>query len=141
MSLELSGTWKLITFIGKDSEENVHYPFGENPTGYITFTTDKYMFTTITSSNRSMFGSTDRLGASDTKKIKAFDSHISYCSEYSTEENRVLLKVLASSVPDWIGTVQQRYFSFEGDNLILETKPRSIGGRRLRMKVTWEKCR
>lgn len=140
MLKKLLGTWKLIEFIGKNTDEDIFYPFGENPVGYITFTEDGHMFTTITFADRGNFSSNDRLRTPIEEKVKAYDTHISYCSKYRIEDNKVLLDVLASSVPNWVGGTEERFFSFEDKKLILETAPRLINGNHLIMRVSWEKA-
>lgn len=140
MSSKLIGTWKLTEFIGKNSDGEISNPFGENPVGFITFTEDGHMFTTITFSDRPLFSSKDRLSATEKEKVLAYDTHISYCSEYRIEENKILLDVLASSVESWVGGTEERYFSFENEKLILKTAPREIGGKKLTMKVSWERA-
>lgn len=140
MSKKLIGTWKLIEFIGKTNDGKISNPFGGNPIGYITFTDDGHMFTTITFSDRPHFSSKDRLKAAEREKILAYDTHISYCSKYRVENNKILLDVLASSVESWVGGTEERFFRFEDEKLILETAPREVGGKKLTMKVTWERA-
>ncbi|MGH7884182.1 MAG: lipocalin-like domain-containing protein [Thermodesulfobacteriota bacterium] len=140
MSSKLIGTWKLIDFIGKDQDSNTVLPFGKKPQGYITFTENKFMFTTITTSDRALFETKDRLNAAKDQKAEAFDSHISYCSKYELVENKILLNVLAASVPNWVGSFQERFFRFENEKLILETAPREVDGKKLTMKVSWERA-
>lgn len=48
----LIGTWQLVSWEAKGKDGEMHYPFGKNPKGYITYTEQGYMSVTIMKSNR-----------------------------------------------------------------------------------------
>ncbi|NIP30795.1 MAG: hypothetical protein GTO02_05735 [Candidatus Dadabacteria bacterium] len=136
---KLIGTWKLVSMISETTSGNVNYPFGEKPSGYITFTEDDFVFLTVTTGDRPNFEKPDRLGASMEEKARALDTCSAYSGSYSVDGDFLYMKILCGSFPNWVGKVQKRHCAFEGNKFIATTEPRISGGKEVVVTVIWEK--
>jgi len=111
----LIGTWKLVSMQAESSDGDVSYPFGQDPIGYITFTNDNYVFLIVTNSGRKNFEQPDRLKASLEEKAQAIDTCSAYCGTYEVVDKELLMKVISSLFPNWVGRVQRRHCEFNGN--------------------------
>ena len=55
----LVGTWQLLSWKNVDEEGNITYPFGEDAIGYVLYSEDGYMSTTLMTANRPNFETHD----------------------------------------------------------------------------------
>ncbi len=139
---KLLGTWKLISMKTETtSGGEVSYPFGQDPLGYITFTDDNFVFLTVTTSGRPNFEKPDRLKASLEEKAQALDTCSAYSGTYSVDGDLLFMNILCGSFPNWVGKVQERHCTFEGNKFIATTDPRISGGKEVIVTVIWEKVR
>ena len=134
------GTWKLVYWKNRDEKGNVSYPFGENAHGYISYTTDGFIFAVLTRENREPFISPDPLGATDTEKIASYDSYFSYCGKFEIKGEAVIHHIHACSFPNWNGIDQLRNYNFTGNALMLSTLPFQIDGSLQVSELYWEKA-
>ena len=126
MSERFIGTWKLMSYENR-SEDQVTYPLGKNPVGYIMYNAEGYMAVALMASNRKRFLSMDILGGTTEEIVAAYGTYLSYCGKYAVTEDRVIHHVEVSSYPNWIGEDQVRFYKFEGNKLILSTPPLFLG--------------
>ena len=64
----------------------------------------------------------------DEERVRLFNSIVSaYSGTYTVEGNQVTHAVELSWNEAWTGTKQVRYFSVDGDELTIETTPRTSG--------------
>ncbi|WP_414565783.1 MULTISPECIES: lipocalin-like domain-containing protein [unclassified Anabaena] len=149
------GTWKLVAWETKAADGQIHYPFGENPIGYITYTADGYISAIIMKSHRLLIEIPSEelmqarkvflrpwLLVTGWKFIKAIfrylqaaANYVSYSGRYEIQGETVIHHVEVSLIPDWTGTKLERNFQFIGDKLVLITPP--IGG--YPQSLTWER--
>ena len=117
------GTWALVSFEVRSTNGTVSYPFGRDVRGYITYSQDGYMSVSFMSTDRPHFKSNDLRGGSAEEKVLAFDTYFTYCGKYEVTDKKVVHHIEVSFYPNWIGADQERFYMFDGDQLILSTPP------------------
>lgn len=149
------GTWKLVSWETQTTQGEIIYPFGKNPIGYITYTTDGYMSANIMKSDRLNINialqelmqarqvllkpwlllTSWKYIQAGFRYFQASTNYISYGGRYEIVEEKVIHYVDISLIPDWTGTNLERNFKFVDEKLVLSTPP--IGGSP--QYLTWER--
>jgi hypothetical protein len=132
------GTWRLVS-VETRREDGSLYRSGKR-TGYLIYSNDGYMSVAFMKEGRSKFKSDDIRGGSIEEKIEAFEGYVSYCGKYSVEGGRIYHDMEVSLFPNWEGDKQERFYSFQGDSLILSTPLQLVGGILLSSHLVWEKA-
>ena len=135
----LLGTWRLVELVSRGADGDVHYPFGRDAVGYITYTPDGRMSASIMSADRARFASEDIAGGTTAEKATIADTYLSYCGPYEIRGNAVVHHVEISAFPNWIGVDQQRTFAVDGDRLLLTTPPLLLNGVPRTSQLSWER--
>ena len=135
------GTWRLISMEARSSTGEVQYPLGKDGGGLIMYTADGYMSVVLYRANRERFGTRDIMAGTEPQLANAARTYVSYAGPYAVHGDRVHHDLEASFFPDWVGTTQQRIFSFEGSRLTLSTDLISLGGAELRVVLIWERVK
>ena len=135
------GTWQLVSFEIRDADGGVSYPYGQDATGYITYTPDGYMSTIIMAGGRPRFAEDDILRGSIEEQAAAARTFISYAGPYEVRGGRVIHHVKVRLVPNWVGGTQERFYEFDGDRLSLSTGPMLLAGREQRAHLIWVRAR
>src|SRR5687767_4011124 len=117
------GTWALVSFEVRSTNGTVRYPFGQEVRGYIAYSQDGYMSVAFMSANRPNFKSNVFRGGAVEEKAVAFDTYDSYCGTYEIRGEKVVHHVEVSVYPNWTGTDQERFYTFDGEQLILSSPP------------------
>jgi len=119
------GTWRLASLYGKSANEQVTYPYGENPAGMIIYTAEGTMSATLMQSGRVNFASGDAYNATPEELKAAFQSFDAYCGTYELfpEDGKVIHHVEASRLPNWTGSEQVRFYELQGDKLTIRSAP------------------
>jgi hypothetical protein len=115
-------------------------PFGEEPLGYVVYTADGRMITTISMAGRAAIGG-DVLAGPAEARVAAFASFIAYSGTFRVEDNDVIHRVEISLFPDWVGGEQRRHVELSEDRnrLTLSTDPMPSAGRVGRHHLSWER--
>ncbi len=149
----LVGTWKLVDFYSVDAKQQVGYPFGKNPTGYLVYTENGYMSVSIMTTNRPLLGlsveemqdlKNAKLGleliANLGKYIKASlryfsagRNYLSYSGKYEIRDSTVIHHIEVSLVPDWVGLDFERNVEFSEGQIILTNMVRDTS-----FNLTWK---
>jgi hypothetical protein len=133
------GTWKLLSWGIWEKLGNVIYPFGKDAYGLLIYSQDGYMSVVLATGGRPNFVAFDLLGGTTEEQTKAAKTYISYCGKYEIKEKSVTHYVEASLFPNWIGTTQERFFEFNGDNqMTLSTAPILIAGKQQINYLIWK---
>ena len=138
MAERFIGTWKLLSYENRSGDQ-VTYPLGKNPVGYIMYNAEGYMTVAIMASNRRRSSSNDIMSATTEEIVAACSTYISYCGKYDVAEDKVIHHVEISLIPNWTGEDQVRFYKFEGDKLILSTPPMIFGGKQQNGYLIWER--
>ncbi len=133
------GTWALVSFEVRSTNGTVSYPFGRDVRGYITYSQDGYMSVSFMSTDRPHFKSNDLRGGSAEEKVLAFDTYFTYCGKYEVTDKKVVHHIEVSFYPNWIGADQERFYTFEGDQLILSSAPLLIDNYEQSAYLVWKR--
>jgi len=138
MSDLIAGVWKLRTYTRR------YLDTGEVrtdllPHAYILYTAGGFMMSiTVEGSRKPPAGAV----LTDEERVRLFNSIVSaYSGRYVVEGNKVIHTVDISWNEAWTGTKQVRYFKVEGDELTIETAPRttSTDSREVVNTLVWDR--
>ena len=136
----LVGTWQLLSWKNVDEEGNSTYPFGEDAIGYVLYSEDGYMSTTLMTANRPKFETNDVLGGTTEERARAEKTYVAYCGEYEINDNKVIHHIKASLFPNWVGVDQERFFEFKDERLTLSTPLILIDGKLQIAYLIWKRA-
>ena len=140
MSERFIGTWKLVSFEMR-SDDQVTYPLGKDPVGYLIYSHEGYMAASLMASKRQRFLSMDILKATTEEIVAAYGTYVAYCGKYEVTEDKVTHLVEVSLFPNWVGGKQERFYKLEGDELTLSTPPMIVGGKQQISYLIWKKMK
>lgn len=140
MDPKISGSWALVGFklVATDGSGELH-PFGENPDGMITYTSDGYMSTVLHARDRTAFSTDDIQSGTEQELAEAMRSYSHYAGRYETENGIVRHIVEHSLFPNWAGHTEERKYTIVQDILTLVTPPFFIAGAEHIGKVTFKR--
>jgi hypothetical protein len=134
------GTWQLTSFSTLTSSTNeVAYPAGENPAGYIQYSPGGHMVVYMSTGNPKRPASPIYSEADRAEIHKGIIG--AYAGTYTVEGNKVIHHIVASWRPDWAGGDQVRYIEISGNKLTIKTAPLifSQTGKEIVSTLTFEK--
>ena len=137
------GTWRLILCNAYRRNGQVVPIYGPEPEGRLFYDAAGNMSVHIMRSGRPNFHSAQKFRATDSEMRAAYQGYEAYFSTYEVDEERGVVNhhVAGGLFPNWTGTVQPRFFRFDGPGrLILSTEP--IGAaptRRTIVVLEWER--
>ena len=137
----LVGTWSLRSWEITSTDGTVTEPIGTNPVGRITYDDAHRMAVQVMQVDRLLADSSDPFSASTSEIVAAWMGFVSYAGHYETDPSKhvVIHHLEMCSFPNWVGTSQQRFYSFEDDTLVLSTPPMSLGGESAVSTLIWER--
>lgn len=133
------GTWRLVSFQSTSAEGETVFPLGRNATGYLIYTATGHIAVVLSKANRSPFETDDLRSATAAEKINAYDTYFSYFGVFEVHDDRVIHRIEHSLFPNWIGLEQERFFQFDGDQLVLRTPPIHTDGQAMTSELVWER--
>jgi len=138
----LVGSWDLVSLENRGEDGSVHKPFGDAPLGRITYTADGRMTAQIMRDVRKTFATDQLYSGTADEKAAAYDSYIAYYGTYTVDaaKHTVTHTVEASLFPNWVGGQQQRFYTLDGEQLILSTAPFPAHGTVVTPRVVWRRA-
>jgi Lipocalin-like domain len=136
-AIPLLGTWKLKSYVVTTAAGAQPTPYGENPTGYLSYTADGRMQVIAAANGRIV-----PAGSSppDDERLALYDTMFAYAGTYSIDGDKVVHHVDISWNEVWTGTDQVRHFEVKGNTLTLTTRiTDSDSGTETHYAVVWEK--
>ena len=139
-NVNLVGTWKLLSAISRNPDEDKLYPFGENPFGRLMYDTNGNVSVFIMRTGRSKFVSGDHMGGTAEEIKEAFEGFLAYCGTYKIDEDKgtITHHIEGDKFPNWEGTDQLRFFKLSGNQLTLNTPPILAWGKEWIVSLIWE---
>ena len=139
-NVNLVGTWKLLSAINRNPDEDKVYPFGENPFGRLMYDANGNVSVFIMRTGRSKFVSGDHMGGTAEEIKEAFEGFLAYCGTYKIDQDKgtITHHIEGDKFPNWEGTDQLRYFKFSDNRLILKTPPIPSLETEWVVSLTWE---
>lgn len=134
---KLLGTWKLIGVSSvTPSGEKIDAPYGENPTGALTYTADGRMSSVISYGGRRPL---PLAGGTIEDQAEAFKTFFAYAGRYSLTEDKVIHHIEISSVQNHVGRDLMRTIRFEDDRITLITPPGPVNGKIQTVELVWQR--
>ncbi len=139
-STDLVGTWRLVTWEAHPEGGVLTHPFGPDAVGYIIYTADGFVSATLMRPIRQAFRDGTMHSATAGEKIAAIGSYIAYAGTYSLQPGKVTHHLLASLLPNWVGSDLERYIGWTDGRLVL-TSPvmTSPDGTMATQRLVWER--
>src|SRR5512140_208392 len=112
----LVGTWKLVSCDAYRRNGQIVALYGRNPDGRLFYDASGNMSVNVMRRGRPAFGSAQKSRASGEEMRAAYQGYEAYFATYSVDEpgSLILHRVLGGLFPNWTGTLQARYFRFDG---------------------------
>ena len=108
---KLLGAWKLVSFeMEYQASGKRKFVYGEEPKGYIIFTSEGRMMTVITGEGR-------KPAKTDEDRAALLRTMFAYTGIYRLEGDKIVAKVDASWNEAFTGTEQVRFYKIDGDRL------------------------
>jgi hypothetical protein len=135
------GTWRLISYQSRSADDAVTDLYGPTPLGQLIYDNDGHMSVHLLKPGLPICNTLDRRQCPDREARAAFDNYLGYWGRYqiNSKKNAVTHHVDGASVPDWVGTSQERFFKLEGARLILTTPSMKVAGVESIQTIVWER--
>ena len=135
----LCGTWKLKSHVATTDMGERTTPYGERPSGYLTYSADGRMHAIGAADGRA---APKEAATTDAERLRLYETMFAYAGTYTLEADKVTHHVDISWNHLWTGTDQIRFYELAGNTLILTTTEIDpISGTETRYAVTWEKVK
>lgn len=132
----LVGTWKLLSASSTTSKgERNHSPYGEDPTGFLTYTEAGRVTSLISYGGRKLLP----VGATPEQQAVAFNTFLAYTGRYTLNGDKVVHHIEVSSIPNYVNKDLVRNIKFEGDRIILTTPPTLVNGKIQSIELVWQR--
>jgi lipocalin-like protein len=135
---KVQGIWKLVAYDLEFQDTGERRPvFGKSPKGYIIFTSEGRMMAYLEAEAR-------KAPRTDEERAAAYRTMIAYTGKYRLEGDKWITKVDASWNVDWIGTDQERFYKFDGQQLQVVSqwnRAPTFNNRMVRGILVWERER
>ncbi len=137
------GTWRLISCNAHRRNGQVLPIYGPSPEGRLFYDAAGNMSVHIMQAGRPAFRDPHKFRATEGEMRAAYQGYEAYFSTYEVDWEHCVVnhRVLGGLFPNWTGTIQPRFFRFDGlDRLILSTDPiNSPPNRHTVVTLTWER--
>ena len=140
LSIQLIGTWTLISNVNVKKDGTTFEPFGANPKGILTFDARNHFSLILVRPGRPKFASNNRLQATPQEERDTVQNTLSLFGTYSVNDadKTFMLQVDGSSFPNWEGSARKYMIeSLTGDDLKYRSPPTSTGAGYA--ELTWKR--
>jgi hypothetical protein len=113
---QLTGTWKLVSWLTKFDGGDTVEPYGSSPKGRLVLAPDSHWIIILTGANRKPAKTIE-------EKATLLDSILAYSGKYTVEGDKITTHVDMSSNEIYTGANQDqtRFFRIEGNKLTIRT--------------------
>jgi len=136
------GSWHLKSWMVREPDGRESMPLGPEPRGLLVYTGDGWMAATLMVPGRARHAVDDPMGATPAEAQASMAGFHAYSGRYRFEgDGTVIHEVEIALLPNMIGTVQRRFFRFDGDRrLVLRTPPLIRKGAHGVAELVWERA-
>jgi hypothetical protein len=135
----LVGTWKLIGASSTTSSgDKIGTPFGVDPSGFLTYTTDGRISAVISYGGRKPLSMG---GGKMQEQAEAFKTFLGYAGRYTLSGHKVIHHIEVSSIQNYVGRDLVRAIKFEDDRITLTTPPTPMNGKTQTVELIWQRLR
>jgi hypothetical protein len=147
---ELIGTWRLVEWTAQIGDDPPVRPFGGDPVGLLTYTSDRRMWATLMRRRRPALGVRTLAEAPAEGRAQAAAGYVGYAGTFEVDgeagsHDVVIHHVEVSLFPDWVGGEQRRLVRWianeaGGHDLELSTPPEATrDGRMVVNRLRWRR--
>jgi Lipocalin-like domain len=97
------------------------------------------MSITLMSAHRPHFAGNEPSGGTVEEQAQAYRTYRSYCGRYELFGDTVVHHVEVNLFPNWSGEDLVRQVEWDGDQLILKTRPSLVGGKQGVWYLIWKR--
>lgn len=115
---DLIGTWLLVSWKAVSEKGHVFFPFGTNPKGMLIYTPEGHMSVSMMK-DKSSLRKSKFSKLFNTDFLHPEDDFMSYCGRFELKDNKIIHHIFIGQPKSWIGTHQERDFTFEKGLLTL----------------------
>ena len=135
----LLGTWKLKSYVATTDAGERSTPYGEHPTGYLSYSADGRMQAIGSADGRS---APHRAAPTDEERVMLHQTMFAYAGTYTVEADKVIQHVDISWNHVWNGTDRVRFYKVTGNTLIITASAMDpTSGTQAHYVVVFEKVR
>ena len=127
--IDLTGTWRMVSVESLGPGGATGHPFGPEPVGYVTYTSEGFVSVVMTSGGRSGY-------ASAAERAAAAETTFAYSGRYEVDGSQVRHHVEVSLNPNMCGHTLTREIELVGNRLNLEARGPDAASTRM----TWDRC-
>src|SRR5688572_17161154 len=114
---QVAGTWMVTSVVNTLPDGTKTDVFGTTPLGHVILSPEGYFSVMFMRNDLPKFASGARLTGTPEENTAVVRGSLAYTGSYTVEGGDLVMKVNASTFPAWIGQVQKRKFTVEGDQL------------------------
>ncbi|MEO9460160.1 MAG: lipocalin-like domain-containing protein [Lentilitoribacter sp.] len=140
MDRDIIGTWVLESWYNELPDGSKIYPLGKHVKGYISYSSDGFVFVHIMKADRENYTDSDPFTGSAQEDTAAIKSQISYAGPYEFIDGKLYHHAKVSSFPNWVGTDQIRDVKIIGDRLELSAVGARFQGNTVTAKLIWSRA-
>jgi len=135
----LLGTWRLASWTMNYSDGRAATtPYGESPSGLLTYSSDGFVQVSIASQGREPLGTDNVRRAPIERQIAAYQTYFTYAGPYEIDGDTVIHHILLSAQPELVGTEQHRHAELGNGRLVLSADYRPSSSQTLRQhRLVW----
>ena len=137
----LTGTWRLVSFVSEETESKTTYkPFGDNPSGLISYTPDGYIIVIIADPTRKRPAEPK---ITDAEAAQLYRTMGGYAGRYKIDGDKLIVNPEVAASPALVGTEQTYVFEVKGDRYQLKTNPfiSPLTGKQIASTLVWERVK
>lgn len=133
---QLVGTWKLLSASSQTSSgERDETPYGQGPSGLLTYTADGRVTALISYGGRKLLSAR----AAAEEQAEAFKTFLAYAGRYSIRGDQITHRIEVSSVQNYVNQDLVRTIRFADDRIILLTPPTLVNGKVQTVELIWQR--
>ncbi len=136
---KLIGVWELKEFKFASGSGDCFFPYGNNPLGRLIYEKSGFVSGMMSRTDRKLLSTADFRNMTEDDRKSLSDGFNAYSGRYELLEDRILHKIDISIIPNQNGTVEERFFQFAGNTLVLTTRPVKIRDKDYHYHLIWEK--
>ena len=133
---DLIGTWKLVSATATSSKgEWDGAPYGEGPSGFLTYTADGRVTALISYGGRKPLSMAPKVE----EQAEAFKTSFAYAGTFSVTGDQVSHRIEVSTIQNFVNRDLVRTAKMDGDRLVLLTPPTPMNGKVQMVELTWQR--
>lgn len=136
-----TGTWKLVSVANIYPDHSRIYPYGEHPQGILILTINGNYSLAIFRAIRQKVVSGDKNNCTPEENAALVQGSNAHYGKYSvdTVKHTILFNVEYASFPNWDNTIQERSYTYTGNELTYIVTHTTQGGQSVIAEVCWKK--